>query len=47
MADYFDLDGPILLKNDISSDIEYNMEKISLNSNIIGGPKIENEYLKM
>ena len=47
MADYFDLDGPILLKNDISSDIEYNMEKISLNNNIIGGPRIEKEYIKL
>jgi len=47
MADYFDLDGPILLKNDISSDIEYNMENILLGSNIIGGPKIEKEFIKL
>jgi len=47
MADYFDLDGPILLKNDISSDIKYDMEKVSVDSNIIGGPKIENKYLKI
>lgn len=46
MADYFDLDGPILLKTDISSDIKYDMEKVSLDSNIIGGPKIEKTYLK-
>ncbi len=47
MADYFDLDGPILLKNDISSDIKYDMEKLSVDSNIIGGPKIEKQYLKV
>ncbi len=47
MADYFDLDGPILLKNDISSDIKYDMENISVDSNIIGGPKIEKQYLKV
>ncbi len=47
MADYFDLDGPILLKNDISSDIKYDMENISVDSNIIGGPKIEKQYLKI
>lgn len=46
MADYFDLDGPILLQNDISSDIKYDMEKVSVDSNIIGGPKIEKEFLK-
>ena len=47
MADYFDLDGPILLKNDISSDIKYDMENISVDSNIIGGPKIEKQFIKM
>ncbi len=46
LADFFDLDGPILLKNDISSDINYNVEKISVNSNIIGGPKIDEKYFK-
>lgn len=47
MADYFDLDGPILLKNDISSDIKYNMENISIDSNIIGGPRVEKKYYKI
>lgn len=46
MADYFDLDGPILLKNNISSDIVYNREKIYVDSNIIGGPKIDEKYLE-
>jgi len=45
LADYFDLDGPILLKNDLSSDIDYNMEKIAVGKNIIGGPRIHEDYL--
>lgn len=44
LADYFDLDGPLLLKNDISDDIKYNVEKIVIEDSLIGGPKIRKDY---
>ncbi len=45
LADYFDLDGPLLLKEDISSDIKYEGERISVDETIIGGPTIKREFL--
>jgi L-alanine-DL-glutamate epimerase-like enolase superfamily enzyme len=45
LADYFDLDGPLLLKNDVSSDIIYEGESISVGENIIGGPVMKREFL--
>jgi L-alanine-DL-glutamate epimerase-like enolase superfamily enzyme len=45
LADYFDLDGPLLLKNDIATGIKFNLELITVDEGIIGGPKILKEYL--
>jgi len=45
LADYFDLDGPLLLRNDIAERINFNLEKITVDDNIIGGPKIKKEFL--
>ncbi|MFH2036956.1 MAG: enolase C-terminal domain-like protein, partial [Candidatus Zixiibacteriota bacterium] len=45
LADYFDLDGPLLLQNDIGEHINFNLDEISVDDNIIGGPKIRNEFL--
>ncbi len=45
LADYFDLDGPLLLRNDIAERINFNIETITVDDNIIGGPKIKKEYL--
>jgi len=45
LADYLDLDGPLLLKNDISSDIKYDREKIIITEDIIGGPCLNEKYL--
>lgn len=46
MADYYDLDGPLLLENDIASGIKYNMENIEVDREIIGGPKLKREFIE-
>ena len=40
-ADYFDLDGPLLLENDIADGIRYDRESIKVDREIIGGPKLK------
>lgn len=45
LADYFDLDGPLLLERDISDDINYNKNIITVDEKIIGGPGIKKEVL--
>lgn len=45
-ADYFDLDGPLLLENDIATGINYNKETIEVDREIIGGPKLKREILE-
>jgi L-Ala-D/L-Glu epimerase len=45
MADYFDFDGPLLLQNDIATGIQFNIEQIAVDDNIIGGPKMKEEFL--
>lgn len=45
LADYFDLDGPLLLKEDIAIGIDFNLERITIGEDIIGGPRIKREYL--
>jgi len=45
-ADFFDLDGPLLIKENIASGIDFNLDKISVDEDIIGGPRIRPEYLK-
>ena len=45
LADYHDLDGPQLLVDDIASGITYSKEKIEVDREIIGGPKLKREML--
>jgi L-alanine-DL-glutamate epimerase-like enolase superfamily enzyme len=45
LADYFDLDGPILLREDAASGLHYDLDEIRVDENIIGGPKLKREYI--
>ncbi|MFH1374953.1 MAG: enolase C-terminal domain-like protein [bacterium] len=45
-ADYFDLDGPLLLENDIASGIKYDRESIEVDREIIGGPKLKRDVVE-
>lgn len=45
LADYHDLDGPQLLVDDIASGITYTNEKIEVDREIIGGPKLKREVV--
>ncbi|MEW5995280.1 MAG: enolase C-terminal domain-like protein, partial [Candidatus Zixiibacteriota bacterium] len=45
-ADYFDLDGPLLLEDDIASGIRYDRESIEVDREIIGGPKLRREIVE-
>ncbi len=45
-ADFFDLDGPLLLENDIARGIKYEREQIEVDREIIGGPKLNREILE-
>ncbi len=44
LADYFDLDGPLLLDEDIADGINFNLDKIMVTEDIIGGPKLKEKY---
>lgn len=46
LADYFDLDGPLLLERDIARGIRYNKESIEVDREIIGGPKLRREIVE-
>ncbi|KAA3633419.1 MAG: hypothetical protein DWP97_09200 [Calditrichaeota bacterium] len=45
-ADYYDLDAPLLLKEDIARGITYDMESIAVDREIIGGPKIMRDVIE-
>lgn len=45
-ADYFDLDGPLLLEDDIGSGIRYDRESIEVDREIIGGPKLKRDVVE-
>ena len=45
-ADYFDLDGPLLLEDDIASGIQYDRESIEVDREIIGGPKLKRDVVE-
>lgn len=45
-ADYFDLDGPLLLKDDIAHGIKYDRESIEVDREIIGGPKLKRDVVE-
>jgi L-alanine-DL-glutamate epimerase-like enolase superfamily enzyme len=46
LADYFDLDGPRLLENDIAEGIRYDKESIEVDREIIGGPKLKRDVIE-
>ncbi len=41
LADLFDLDGPLLLKDDIAEGIKYDLDEIYVDEDIVGGPKMK------
>ena len=45
-ADYFDLDGPLLLEEDIARGINYDKESINVDREIIGGPKLRRDVVE-
>ena len=45
-ADYYDLDGPLLLKDDIADGITYDRESIEVDREIIGGPKLKRDVME-
>ena len=46
LADYFDLDGPLLLQDDIANGIRYDKESIAVDREIIGGPTLKRELIE-
>ena len=46
LADYFDLDGPLLLERDVAEGIRYIDDKISVDETIIGGPKLNESAMQ-
>ncbi|MDH3891598.1 MAG: hypothetical protein OEV49_10990 [candidate division Zixibacteria bacterium] len=46
LADYFDLDGPLLLEDDIARGISFDMESIRVDREIIGGPKLKRDVVE-
>ena len=45
-ADYYDLDGPLLLEDDIAHGIQYDKESIEVDREIIGGPKLKRDVFE-
>ena len=46
LADFFDLDGPLLIKQDMADGLIYKNESINVDENIIGGPKLKKEFIR-
>ncbi|MBD3403438.1 hypothetical protein GF420_11120 [candidate division GN15 bacterium] len=46
LGDYYDLDGPQLLDEDIASGISYDRESIAVDREIIGGPKLKRDVIE-
>jgi len=46
LADYFDLDGPLLLEDDIARGINYDKESIQVDREMIGGPKLRRDVVE-
>lgn len=44
LAHYFDLDGPLLLEEDCATGIMFNVEKMNLGEDIIGGPRMKARF---
>jgi hypothetical protein len=45
LADYYDLDGPLLLNRDIAKGISYNAERLTLDHDLIGGPELNQDVV--
>ncbi|UCD63001.1 MAG: hypothetical protein JSW34_09605 [Candidatus Zixiibacteriota bacterium] len=45
-ADLYDLDGPLLLEDDIADGIRYDRESIEVDREIIGGPKLKRDVME-
>ena len=46
LAEYFDLDGPLLLEDDIARGIRFEKESIEVDREIIGGPKLKRDVVE-
>lgn len=46
LADYFDLDGPLLLEHDIADGLLYDTDSITTDAEIIGGPKLRPDVIQ-
>jgi L-Ala-D/L-Glu epimerase len=46
LGDYYDLDGPQLLDEDIASGISYDKDSIAVDREIIGGPKLKRDIVE-
>ena len=46
LADYFDLDGPLLLEKDIARGITYDREHLMLDHDMIGGPVLNQDVVQ-
>jgi len=46
LADYFDLDGPLLLEDDIARGISFDKESIKVDREMIGGPKLRRDVVQ-
>lgn len=46
LADYFDLDGPLLLERDIADGITYDLDTIILGQSLIGGPVLRQHVVQ-
>ncbi|UCC44340.1 MAG: hypothetical protein JSU65_14735 [Candidatus Zixiibacteriota bacterium] len=46
LADYHDLDAPLLLENDIAQGITYTRDTIEVDREIIGGPKLKRDVVE-
>lgn len=46
LADYFDLDAPLLLEDDLASGITYDRDEIRVDREIIGGPSLRRDIVQ-
>ena len=46
LADYWDLDGPLLLQEDIATGLDYDNELIRVDRDMIGGPELKREVVE-
>jgi len=46
LADYFDLDGPLLLERDIATGLSYEVEMLRLKQDLIGGPMLNQDVVQ-